>query len=130
MLKVLVSPGTCLHHVGASCAMHAVDSAVCRLQTHPSPAEALKGFTAALCMHVLQCLAFLSLLISSGMGQDQECPSSAMDEVSRKTFLLFGDSLTQRSFDEGGWGGRLASAYQRKVSVGYCTVLSSPCRGT
>ncbi|BDA43364.1 Isoamyl acetate-hydrolyzing esterase 1 homolog [Coccomyxa sp. Obi] len=35
----------------------------------------------------------------------------------RPQFVLFGDSLTQRSFDEGGWGGRLASEYQRKVDV-------------
>jgi hypothetical protein len=33
----------------------------------------------------------------------------------RPTFTLFGDSLTQRSFDEGGWGGRVASEFQRKV---------------
>lgn len=33
----------------------------------------------------------------------------------RPSFVLFGDSLTQRSFGEGGWGARLADAYQRKV---------------
>ena len=33
----------------------------------------------------------------------------------RPSFILFGDSLTQKSFGEGGWGARLADAYQRKV---------------
>ncbi|KAK9915119.1 hypothetical protein WJX75_004950 [Coccomyxa subellipsoidea] len=35
----------------------------------------------------------------------------------RPQFVLFGDSLTQKSFDEGGWAGRLANEYQRKVDV-------------
>ena len=36
--------------------------------------------------------------------------------IIRPTFLLFGDSLTQRSFSpEEGWGAALASAYCRKV---------------
>ncbi len=98
-------------------------SAIRRLQSNLTAAEALGGFTLVLCMHALQSLAFLSLLISSGIGQDQECPSSAMDEESRKTFVLFGDSLTQKSFDEGGWGARLANAYQRKVIIGHHTAV-------
>ncbi|GAB4816964.1 hypothetical protein N2152v2_004010 [Parachlorella kessleri] len=35
----------------------------------------------------------------------------------RPQFLLFGDSITQRSFQYGGWGAHLANAYQRKVDV-------------
>ena len=35
----------------------------------------------------------------------------------RKRFLLFGDSLTQQSFEEGGWGSKLVSRYQRKADV-------------
>lgn len=38
--------------------------------------------------------------------------------IIRPTFLLFGDSLTQRSFSpEEGWGAALASAYCRKADV-------------
>ena len=68
-------------------------------------------------MHAVQVVAYLSLLIVPTIGQDQECSSTFLYGMSRKTFLLFGDSLTQRSFDEGGWGARLASAYQRKVNL-------------
>ena len=30
-------------------------------------------------------------------------------------FVLFGDSITQQSFAQGGWGALLADAYARKV---------------
>ena len=33
----------------------------------------------------------------------------------RPRFVLFGDSLTQRSFESGGFGAGLTNAYQRKV---------------
>ena len=33
----------------------------------------------------------------------------------RPRFVLFGDSLTQRSFEDGGFGAGLTNAYQRKV---------------
>lgn len=67
-------------------------------------------------MHAIQVLGYVILLTAQvAISQDQECPSPYLHGMSRKTFLLFGDSLTQRSFDEGGWGARLASAYQRKV---------------
>ena len=35
----------------------------------------------------------------------------------RPQFLLFGDSITQKSFAHGGWGAALANAYQRKADV-------------
>ncbi|CAI5476660.1 unnamed protein product [Closterium sp. Yama58-4] len=35
----------------------------------------------------------------------------------RPTFVLFGDSLTQHSFSEGGWGAALQNQYARKVDV-------------
>lgn len=44
-------------------------------------------------------------------------PWDGGEAMIRPRFVLFGDSLTQRSFDEGGWGARLASSYQRKVDV-------------
>lgn len=37
----------------------------------------------------------------------------------RPRILLFGDSITQQSFGPGGWGARLADAYQRKVRLGF-----------
>ena len=35
----------------------------------------------------------------------------------RRTFLLFGDSLTQRAFECGGWGARLAHLLSRKADI-------------
>uniref|UniRef100_A0A0D6R2W6 SGNH hydrolase-type esterase domain-containing protein n=1 Tax=Araucaria cunninghamii TaxID=56994 RepID=A0A0D6R2W6_ARACU len=35
----------------------------------------------------------------------------------RPQFMLFGDSLTQRSFGEEGWGAALADRYSRKADV-------------
>lgn len=43
-------------------------------------------------------------------------PITASDMI-RQRFLIFGDSLTQQSFEEGGWGARLVSRYQRKADV-------------
>lgn len=36
---------------------------------------------------------------------------------SRGRIVLFGDSITQQSFSCGGWGARMADAYQRKADV-------------
>lgn len=33
----------------------------------------------------------------------------------RETFVLFGDSITQESFRENGWGASLANSYSRKL---------------
>ncbi|KAJ7361793.1 isoamyl acetate-hydrolyzing esterase [Desmophyllum pertusum] len=38
--------------------------------------------------------------------------------------VLFGDSITQESFSEGGWGAAIADHYQRK-----CDVLNRGCSG-
>lgn len=35
----------------------------------------------------------------------------------RPQFVLFGDSITQKSFSPGGWGAAVADAYQRKADV-------------
>jgi lysophospholipase L1-like esterase len=35
----------------------------------------------------------------------------------RPQFVLFGDSITQKSFGPGGWAGALADVYQRRVDV-------------
>lgn len=37
--------------------------------------------------------------------------------LGRPHILLFGDSLTQRGFENGGWVGRLAHAYSRRADV-------------
>ena len=66
-------------------------------------------------MYAAQIIAVSSLLIASSLGQNQGCASSSIERMHRLNFVLLGDSLTQRSFDDGGWGARLASAYQRKV---------------
>ena len=47
-----------------------------------------------------------------------KCPNPAFGPdgaMLRPTFMLFGDSITQKSFAEGGWGAHLANEYQRKV---------------
>ena len=49
----------------------------------------------------------------------------------RQKFVLCGDSLTQQSYNEGGWGARLACLYQRKVQTYHsclCCCLSSVIR--
>lgn len=63
-------------------------------------------------------------LASGGGGTNQPLAPGAMLAV-RPCFMLLGDSLTQRGFDEGGWGAMLASAYQRKVRL-YYTCGSTP----
>ena len=35
--------------------------------------------------------------------------------LTRPRFVLYGDSLTQRSFEVGGWGAAIADKYVRKV---------------
>ena len=66
-------------------------------------------------MYAAQVIAVSILLIASFLGKNQGCASSSNERMHRLKFVLFGDSLTQRSFDDGGWGARLTSAYQRKV---------------
>ena len=50
----------------------------------------------------------------------------------RPAFVLFGDSITQKSFGPGGWAAVLADAYQRRVDVinrgysGYNTRWAAP----
>jgi hypothetical protein len=64
-------------------------------------------------------LLLLSWTCSAEDSPDtQHCPNPDLGgarQMLRPSFVLFGDSLTQRSFGEGGWGARLADAYQRKV---------------
>lgn len=66
----------------------------------------------------LSCIVVLQLAIvyvlHAGQQQAQQRVHNAMH---RPQFILFGDSITQHSFDEGGWGARLASHYQRKADI-------------
>ncbi|KAK9831127.1 hypothetical protein WJX74_004350 [Apatococcus lobatus] len=41
----------------------------------------------------------------------------ALRPGARQEFLLFGDSLTQRSFEDGGWGASLTHHYARKADI-------------
>lgn len=41
----------------------------------------------------------------------QSCPTN----MERPKFLLFGDSITQQAFAEGGWAASMADAYSRRV---------------
>ena len=51
--------------------------------------------------------------------------------IIRPAFVLFGDSLTQRSFSpDQGWGAALASAYCRKVWMWHCPPLQPWCQAT
>jgi hypothetical protein len=73
-------------------------------------------------MQILLQLAVVSVIVCSQSRliltdpADQEFCSAPETAMLRPQFVLFGDSLTQKSFDEGGWAGRLANEYQRKVS--------------
>jgi hypothetical protein len=40
-----------------------------------------------------------------------------MAKLLRPQFVLFGDSITQQSFEDGGWGAALAALYARQVLV-------------
>merc|ERR1712087_667940 len=42
---------------------------------------------------------------------------TAMPLCSRPEIILFGDSITQASFDLGGWGAAIANVYQRTADV-------------
>lgn len=45
-------------------------------------------------------------------------PDNSMDTLlQRPKIVLFGDSLTERSFDTGGWGAVVQSKYSRRVST-------------
>jgi lysophospholipase L1-like esterase len=44
-------------------------------------------------------------------------PFLSSPKAMRPQFVLFGDSLTQRSFNTDGWAASLANVYQRKVDV-------------
>lgn len=61
---------------------------------------------------------FLSLLwlagTFAGTGRMADPPSSVVDAAN---IVLFGDSLTERSFLPGGWGLRLSAHYARKADV-------------
>ncbi len=48
-----------------------------------------------------------------------------MAKLLRPQFVLFGDSITQQSFEDGGWGAALAALYARQVSF-YLSFLSQP----
>ena len=49
----------------------------------------------------------------------QGCPAM------RPQFVLFGDSITQHGFSDGGWCARLANDYSRKVRSSCCACLSA-----
>jgi hypothetical protein len=38
-----------------------------------------------------------------------------MAKLLRSQFVLFGDSITEQSFEDGGWGAALAALYARQV---------------
>jgi hypothetical protein len=44
----------------------------------------------------------------------------------RPQFVLFGDSITEQSFEHGGWGAALAALYARQVLFFYLSFLSQP----
>ena len=60
-------------------------------------------------------LVFSLLLVYSTPTTHAEGTCEA-PEMLRPKFVLFGDSLTQKSFEDCGFGAGLTNAYQRKVS--------------
>ncbi|CAI7801682.1 unnamed protein product [Closterium sp. NIES-54] len=57
--------------------------------------------------------ALPSATVAAGRGGMSPLQASRW---SRPAFVLFGDSLTQRSYGDGGWGAALQSLYARKVN--------------
>jgi hypothetical protein len=45
----------------------------------------------------------------------------------RPLFVLFGSSIVQYSFSNGGWGAALADIYARKVRYACCCIISVLC---
>jgi len=66
-------------------------------------------------------LAALASGLSAGgaeVGVSFQSGVALPDQQQRRAIVLFGDSITQRSMaPDGGWGARLADAYQRKVCL-------------
>ena len=59
----------------------------------------------------------LNLCDAHSAGVERRPSHTNRQTPMRKRILLFGDSLTQQSFDDGGWGARLTSLFQRKVDI-------------
>ena len=74
---------------------------------------------AAAALTGLFCLLVLSLATAVEEGF---CPTvmdlGTLKPGVRPAFVLFGDSLTQRSYEEGGWGASMTHHYARKVDLG------------
>ena len=72
-------------------------------------------------LYILFCLFYVTGVSAvEVIGQQGGTPQIAgtcdwMDST-RPTFELFGDSITQRGFEQGGWTARLANSYTRRVS--------------
>ena len=72
---------------------------------------------------------FCSLVLSLATAVEEGfCPTDmnleSLKPGVRPAVMLFGDSLTQRSYEEGGWGASLTHHYARKVDLGLTT---DPC---
>jgi lysophospholipase L1-like esterase len=65
-----------------------------------------------LALYTVLIFALFSTLLLRGDHED-----ILRERMFRPQFVLFGDSITQKSFQVGGWGAALTHAYQRKVDV-------------
>ena len=69
-------------------------------------------------LYVLKCMqvtVVFFLLLSYYTPTTHAEGTCEAPEMLRPKFVLFGDSLTQKSFEDGGFGAGLTNAYQRKV---------------
>jgi hypothetical protein len=68
---------------------------------------------------ILTALAVLPILYFFSSGRGGMMAGAAVGDIEialhRPKVILFGDSITERSFDAGGWGAALAHNYSRKV---------------
>lgn len=77
-------------------------------------------------MGFLILVSTISLIISAA-GDDKLCPVERRHANARKPhqacrmqrlhFVFFGDSLTERGFERGGWGAGMTDLYRRKVGI-------------
>ena len=83
--------------------------------TRPRRLPTLTLFFGLLALVLLACATAIHS-VGLSLGGQSFCDRAAMAPY-RPQYVCFGDSITQRGFNPGGWTSALADAYQRRVDV-------------
>ena len=74
-------------------------------------------------------IVVFSLVILANCSEERVCPRGRLHtrhqppsqaqacKMPRLQFVFFGDSLTERGFEHGGWGAGMTDLYRRKVRI-------------